>query len=271
MRIPAAAAAIAALSLLAPASPALAWGSEGHRAVAAVAVQMLTGPARQQAERLLAADADGARTWDAAAVWADQWRAAHRETAPWHFARGDVSKPDLDLAAACRKSCVVKGVRQFAEQLADGSQPQQERIRALKFLVHLVGDLHQPLHVAGDGDGGGNDVQVSFLGRRNLNLHHVWDDEILERARKASGRAAASLVLDAVERERIAEWARGTPEDWARESFVLSRSVAYGALPKGPQPYALDERYQAAAWPVVREQLARAAVRLASLLNAALR
>jgi hypothetical protein len=171
-----------------------------------------------------------------------------------------------------------------------GPSTDEERRRtrdALAFLVHLVGDLHQPLHCADDGDGGGNDVAVTWRGAPaatfspSWTLHTLWDDALVDRAMAAAGRRTPAAYAGwLVERSSAPERAaalrapaddRDTPAAWAEESHALARSVAYAFARRGStdsrRPVTLDERYLAAATPVVERQLRLAGVRLARVLN----
>ena len=138
------------------------------------------------------------------------------------------------------------------------------------FVIHFAADLHQPMHVSDNGDQGGNQVDVSYFGRRTR-LHALWDSGILRRM------GGEDQLLAYLQREltpqKAAGLARGSVESWAQESKTAAREVAYGRLPQRPKGTVilLSEPYARFAEPVTREQLERAGARLASLLNEALR
>jgi hypothetical protein len=142
---------------------------------------------------------------------------------------------------------------------------------ALKFLLHFVGDLHQPLHASDDHDRGGNDKRVSVPGFRSGNLHHFWDVEFVEQLGR-DARSIAARLIGQISSAQVAEWSAGTPADWAPEAFAIARDDAYGRL---PQPlvrgtYHLNEEYITMATNDAALQLSKAGVRLASVLNHAL-
>jgi S1/P1 Nuclease len=143
---------------------------------------------------------------------------------------------------------------------------------ALEFLLHLIGDLHQPLHAADDRDRGGNDKQVRSAGERRGSLHHYWDNVFVRRLGQDPAAISQELIASMTPAER-AEAMRGTPSTWARESFAIAQTEVYGQL---PLPGAdgvrhLDERYVSEAVLTVRHQLQIAGLRLALILDEALR
>jgi len=142
------------------------------------------------------------------------------------------------------------------------------RREALEFVVHFVGDLHQPLHSADNNDQGGNKVQVIFFGQPG-NLHSVWDGGIIRREKQWGDQLASTLELRITPEQKKA-WAHGSVEDWALESHALAVKVVYGKLPPGALPNLSDD-YATAMLPVVEEQIEKAGIRLAHLLNEALR
>lgn len=281
------------LWLVAP--PAWAWGYEGHQVVALVAQHYLQPEVRRRVDAILATDDSTLVRHDIAseATWADKWRDAggdldangqHR-TAKWHYVNLELVRPSLTWACWGHKplprgvaasqgpwqSCVVDKINQFQAELAAPDTSPRERLLALKFLLHLVGDLHQPLHAADDHDYGGNDVRVSGLGRRSTTLHRAWDTTFVAQLNRSPQRLADQLVarISTVERQR---WQRGTPADWAWEAWDIARRDAYGPLParRRGAVVKLDAAYVRQAQSDVALQLSRAGVRLAWLLNRAL-
>lgn len=167
-------------------------------------------------------------------------------------------------------------ISHFESVLADKTRPKEERREALLFLVHLIGDLHQPLHcVDRNGDKGGNGRLVFFLGRQKaVKLHEVWDGLMVRRyVGPAGGKVGA--YSDAIDKQtteaQSAEWAKESVVDWANESFRLAVEVAYPGVPADGPPPKLNQDYVDRAKPAVELQLRRAGVRLAAVLNRALR
>jgi hypothetical protein len=247
---------------------ALAWGQEGHRVVALIAERHLTPVAQAEVTRLLAIE--GASGMAAVASWADDFRSTHRETAPWHFVDIPLAAAGYDRARDCPDNqCVVAKTNEFAAVLADRSARDRKRALALKFLIHLVADLHQPLHAADRHDRGGNEVQVLYRGYWT-NLHHLWDVELVLAVGGANATALAAQLDRGVSPADMARLSVGTPIAWANDTHAQAVSIAYGALPENPEED-LGFAYTEAALPVVDAQLSKAGLRLAALLNAALR
>jgi hypothetical protein len=153
-------------------------------------------------------------------------------------------------------------------------QPKEKRAEALKWVVHLAGDIHQPLHCADrHGDKGGNKRLVFFLDKREaVNLHSVWDTWII---REMVGRQKIAAFAEALEKKITAkqrkEWAKGTPEEWANESHRVAVEKVYADVPENGPPPKLGPDYVREKAAVVAEQIGRAAIRLDSVLNAAFR
>jgi hypothetical protein len=257
--------AIAVLALSLIPARAFAWGSEGHRIIAEIAEQHLDPAAAQQVRDLLATENETSLA--AVANWADQIRRQRPETAPWHFVDIPISAPGYVAARDCAgDNCVVAKINQFTAELQDRSLPGRQRLEALKFVVHFVGDVHQPLHASDNGDRGGNEVRVKFLGRRT-NLHTVWDTGILAPAVNGDERSYALGLDRQITPAEAARWGAGTPQQWANESHAVAVNLIYGKLAHSGT---LPDGYETAALPVVDEQLERAGIRLATVLNRAL-
>ena len=284
-------------------SSAFAWGEAGHKIVAAIAAGELTQDQRKTASKLLSA----AKLPGLVQVgpWADQYRKKHLESGPWHFV--DIPKDaeaysesrdchyDKDNNHANEATCVVAKIKEYEANLADHSRTDEQRGQDLAFLIHFVGDVHQPLHAAYDyangkkaGDRGGNDVTVTFFGESQitfgtqtyqLNLHDVWDETAIGRMFSDQGvteggatATHATAVAESLAKEitpaQKKEWCSSDVVAWANESHKLAVDVAY-KLPAGDVP-ALDDNYYNAAAPVIRVQLERAGERLACAIKKAL-
>lgn len=286
---------MALLAVLVPRS-ACAWGDEGHRIVAQIAEHYLKPAVRARVQALLATDSSGLvedRSIASEATWADRYRDSDRNgarvryehTYRWHFIDLDLQRPDLGLACFGQPSppqglpasegpardCIVEKVEQFRQELASPATSPQERRLALQFLLHLVGDLHQPLHACTDHDHGGNQIHISVAGERARNLHAYWDVAAVSRLGD-DPQAVAQRLIARIRPEDLASWSRGRALDWALESHEIARRIAYGRLPdrRYRGRYRLSDSYQSVATAAAATQLSRAGVRLALLLNAAL-
>ena len=241
---------------LSVAAPAAAWGPVAHRVIARVATRHLSPVARHEVARLL----EGQSLADV--------RERRSETMRWHYVDIPVDAPDYQPARDCRPTprgdCIIAALERERAALGDHRATDRRRAEALRFVVHLVGDLHQPLHCADDGDHGGNDVEVTLLGRPDR-LHAVWDSGLLT----ASGlgeRAWVERVATRLAGANLRRLAGGTIVEWALETHRAARAHAYVI----PSSHRLDRRWVAANEPVVEWQLALASIRLARILNAAL-
>jgi hypothetical protein len=129
------------------------------------------------------------------------------------------------------KACIVDKIEQFAAELADPRTDPEERLVALKFVLHLVGDLHQPLHAADDHDAGGNRKRVVADGFQPGNLHHFWDVEFVERL-GTDPHQIAGVIGAGISDEQRRAWSAGTLSDWTMEAFEVARKDAYRLLPE---------------------------------------
>jgi hypothetical protein len=263
--------------------PAGAWGDQGHEVIGLIAEHYLTPTVHARVQALLATDDSGLTSRDIAheATWADKYRDSDRGgsrhryygTRNWHFV--DLELDGVDLNRACRDDCIIDKIEQFRAELRNARIDPAERLLALQFLLHFVGDLHQPLHAADDHDQGGNRKIVSVPGIGVETLHQAWDTEFVGRLGAGATDIASRLIARITDEERR-QWSRGTPVDWALESFSVAKRHAYGLLPppdgppEGAHRYELPESYVADAIGTTAEQLSKAGVRLASVLNQAL-
>lgn len=160
-------------------APAQAYGRDGHRIICDLAYRHLSDAARREIDRLVALDSDFAHFRDTCS-WADEVRGStHRHTASWHYINQTRDDPHIDPEDCAEDGCITEAIDLHAGIFADRSRSDAERLEALKFLAHWMGDVHQPLHVSIEGDRGGNDILVLWRGERHTNLHRVWDSEIL--------------------------------------------------------------------------------------------
>jgi nuclease S1 len=253
-----------ALALLLLPSSLHAWAREGHEIIAIIAEPRLQPEVRDAVVALL----EGT-TFIRAANWADK----DRETAPWHYVNIDIMDTEYDAARVCpQDQCVIGQIERFRRELANADGDVRKRQKALKYLIHLVGDLHQPLHAGDNQDRGGNDVQVEFIGEtinpyshQPWNLHAVWDSGILE-VRDPDAHHYAERLNAWLKSQPAGAFQDGSVVDWAMESHRIAKDHVYVL----PLDLKLGEDYYRANVPVVDQQLAKAGVRLAKLLNEAL-
>ena len=234
-------------------TPVLAWGAQGHTVVAAIAWQGLQPKARQEVARLLALEPG--QTLESIATWADEHRSA--ATGVWHyvnFPRGTCSyEPLRDCPdGKCVVAAIARQQAVFASHASDG-----ERLKALKYLVHLVADVHQPLHAGYADDRGGNQFQLwAFM--RGSNLHALWDSGLLRQMELDNTALVAVL-------QSIPLAAEGKNLNVAHMAQESCRVVALaGFYPQGELSEAYVQRFA----PVVQQRLALAGARLAAMLNA---
>lgn len=248
------------------ARPAMAWGARGHRVAARVATARLTPAAKKAIHDLLN---EGDTLVDVAG-WADGAE-AHRtrpRSGPWHYVNVPITAAKYDDRYCGARGCVVSQIKHFRAILADPRATRAERKRALRFFVHFVNDVHQPLHVGENHDRGGNSTQVRFLGRGS-NLHRVWDSGVIEHRHWSDGRWVKH-VEEQITATNLRAWSSGTVEDWATESLQAAKR-AYDPTGRGrplAKGAALGQDYESFALPIITQRLAQAGIRLANELNA---
>ena len=263
---------------------AFAWWEYGHQTVAAIAYLNVNPHTRAEIDRLLRqarlldTPTCPARTIEQASVWPDCIKTLGDRfsyASPWHYADIDICRP-FDPTPACRDgNCVIAQIERNLRLLADRRVPVRERLFALAFVVHLVGDLHQPLHVGERGDQGGNRVAASYgaIGGRT-NLHAIWDGYLADRGISEPPGGPRGILSEVSDADRAAI-RQGTVTDWARESWQVAHDYAYATVypnPCGPPPTTrpvITEAIARQLIPVVRRQIARGGLRLARLLDEA--
>ncbi len=276
-------------------APAFAWGDDGHKIVGLIAEHFLDPAVLTQVNTILAGDSTGLVSpidIPDEATWADKYRDSDRSTTKvrydqthnWHFVDIELSNPDLNAACfqhpgvptgspasvAAANDCVVDKIDEFSAELANPSTSADERRLALQLLLHFVGDLHQPLHSSDDHDQGGNSKKVHGKGT-SANLHSSWDTPFVT-ALGGNDSAIADALIAQITNAQQTQWRQGTTANWAQESFQLAKTDAYGKLPtpNSDGSYTLDSSYVDNAHQIVKQQLSKAGVRLAFLLNRAL-
>jgi hypothetical protein len=291
---------------------ARAFGDEGHEVVALVARTQLTERAATEADRLLKLDSsafkmrDGGMTsdsWERQATWADYYRESQRtpgalpeqiHSYAWHFVDIEISGGSLENACfnfpkavpgtpasqGPDPDCIVNKIEEFTAELASPAAPDTEKALALKFLMHFVGDIHQPLHAADNLDHGGN-KQTASVGTVKTALHSHWDTTFVAQIGAAAGQSQTDpqAIVAALRKPtptEVSQWSGpANPRAWALESYALAQSYVYGPLPTpttsgSSTVYVLSTAYAKNATAVTANQLLKAGYRLAAILNAAL-
>jgi hypothetical protein len=256
---------VALAVVFAVASVAEGWGTKGHGITGIIADKLLSEDARKGVEELL-----GRTRLQWVSTWADVIRDENPDTAPWHYVNIAPGAEGYDAARDCKEgACVVAKIEEFKLRIVDKSLDKSARVHALKWLVHLVGDIHQPLHCANAADYGGNAIHVTLDGER-YNLHELWDTTFIERQHLEEGTYARAL-MDEIRPEDVKAWQGGDAAAWANESWKLCNIWAY--RDERDQPIAdgakLTRTYLTTRIPVIDAQLKKAGVRLAGLLNEA--
>jgi hypothetical protein len=284
------------------AAPAWSWGFTGHRIIALIAEQRLSPPVREKVRRLLM---DGKYSLADISVCADRLRDTDRErpedemcrlvagavpstNGTLHYIQIPVPTQAKTLQAFCPQGdCVTAKITSFAQMLRT-SKDQAEQRQALLFLVHLIADVHQPLHTVDRGcDKGGNSERVNFFveGKKHadVNLHHVWDTDELELLMRdynvTDEHAITEALIASISPTQAESWVGATAEQMAWESYRIAIAMVYPAVPyhdfcggdeSAPVETDLSQSYEEDGSKVVQKQLMKAGVRLAAILEAAL-
>jgi hypothetical protein len=236
------------------------WYDTGHRLVARIAELRMTPRARAAVRDLL-----GGQDLATASVWADEIKGRRRDTEPLHYVNIPLEANAYVPVSHCPGGrCLIAAIETNRRILSDSTAPLPRRAEALRFLVHFVADLHQPLHVSDNDDRGGNLRRVRFFGTAR-NLHEVWDGELIFRSGLSESRYLEHLRrrMDSLDLAALQE---GTLGDWAMEGHRVAAEHVY-RLPSGGR---LGERYLRESLPLVDRALISAGVRLAAILNDAL-
>jgi hypothetical protein len=297
-------------------SRSLAWGCKGHYVTALIAARHLNPQVRDMVAQILDAgpiDPQLSRYCKGAwadpftdsSTWADDERSIDSSTAGWHFIdipRGVFAR-DISQYCPASAGCVTKAIADQLALLRDPHTPGRAKADALRYVIHFIGDIHQPLHTTSNNDRGGNCVPIDFFGHAPTetnaqkesfqpNLHSIWDTDLIDRF--SGDRTPQQLAndLDSQFRQQIPAWQSASldPDSWAWEGHEVAERSVYGFLPnkiviEKPRQISscadddhiamrmlnlnekLADDYQKAVTPVVQEQLVKAGVRLAAVLN----
>jgi mono/diheme cytochrome c family protein len=274
---------------------AFAWNDEGHQIVALIADHYLSAATKQAVQSMLTADPDTLTAHDiaSAATWADKYEKSDKDTTReryarthgWHFADIDAMRPNIP--AACfghpplpqgtpasqgpARACIIDKILQFSKELSDPKTDAAERLIALKFLLNLVGDIHQPLRVADENNAHGTAIHVSAANITPGDLFSYWDDAFVTTL-GVEPKAIAERLISRISDEDMLLWSSGAPQLWALEAHQIGVDQAYGSV-GAPGPggtSVISDKDAARAVDTIARQLSRAGIRLAFVLNQAL-
>jgi hypothetical protein len=259
---------LAAVLLVGAARDAWAWGDQGHKVICEIAMRLVQPNTRAEIQKLISND-DQFDSFSDACTWPDH----PRQRASQHFLNLPRDSAGLSSETCPGVSaCVVTAIKKDFEVLSSNSASQAQKLASLKFLGHWVGDIHQPLHVSFEDDRGGNNVLVT--GECGSNLHSAWDTCLVLKAVGEDAGEAATELLKSITPAKIESWTHSNPMDWANESFAIAEQaqtkycIRQGASCDHPSgKVKIDAAYVAANTPIVKEQLHKAGVRLAHLLD----
>lgn len=234
---------------------AFAWGQTGHRVTAQIAEDHLNRKASRMVKKLLG-DVDMAE----ASTYADEQRSNPIEfwkktASPWHYV--NVHKGKI-YESAPPEGDAVTALEMFSKQIKSKESSIEEKQLALKFIIHIIGDLHQPFHSGTDLDRGGNDVKVTFFGEES-NIHRVWDEHLIDNQR-LSYTEWTQWLNRKIKRQDVKDWNQTDPRVWIAESYKLRLGLY-------PKKSSIWFDYQYMAMPIIKQRLQMGGVRLAAYLN----
>lgn len=232
------------------------WGQTGHRVTAEVASENLTKKAKKEIDKLL-----NGMSLAVASTYADEIKSdsRYREYGPWHYVNVPFDKTYQE-GEKNPKGDIIFGVDKCISALKNSSTSEEDKIFYLKMLVHLIGDLHQPLHLGLEDDKGGNDFQIQWF-NEGTNLHRVWDSQMIESYAMTYTELTSNLPK--LTKEEIKSIQKGTVLDWTEEIRVLTKEV-YASAESGDK---LGYRYMYDHFNSLKLQLQKGGIRLAKVLN----
>ena len=252
------------VALAALPQPALAWGKTGHRVIGTIAERMVGARAKAGVRAIL-----GVESIAEASTWPDFERSnpqafLQKEAGPYHYVTVPVGKTYAEVKAPPEGDAVT-ALEKFAATVRDGHAPLADRQLALRFIIHIVGDLHMPLHAGNGTDKGGNDVKVLF-NREATNLHAVWDSGLIDQEQLSYSELANWLDARITPADRKA-WRTPDPRVWIGESAALRDRIYPAPADKPGEPIKLGFDY-VYTWTASRDlRLEQGGVRLATYLD----
>lgn len=239
--------------------PAAAWGNVAHRAIVNLSEQQLTPETANEIRRLLGIE--GATRMSDVVMWADQIRRLELPGTPDHDVGIPLEADGYDAARDCQTQCIVGAIPFYLAILADRSKPDKERLEALKYVAHLVGDIHQPLHASQDGGG-----QLVIWETKIVYLHILWDVTIVVGSYPNPDALAVAVGHKVKPMPRC-----DSPAQWANESHYIAKTFAFTKLDlTHPSPIPIPGDYATQALGMIEDRVALGVARLACVLNTAL-
>lgn len=238
----------------------ISWGTIGHRAVAKIAENHLTPKTQIAIKELL-----GKETLPDVSTWADEIRSnpANNYTGAWHYVNVDAGLTFEQFANAVKnmpEANVYKMTMRCLLDLENPAKSKKDKATALKFLIHFIGDLHQPMHVSHSADKGGNAISITF-NNNDTNLHSLWDSGIIEKQDLTYPKMAAAY--DTATPEQIAKWQSDSIMVWLWESYQIAE-ILYKEVADNPK---LDQEYYEEHLPTLQNRIEKGGIRLAGVLN----
>lgn len=238
----------------------ISWGVIGHRTIAKIAENHLTPKAKATVKDLLATE-----EMPLTSTFSDEIRYndAYKYTTPWHYInlpKGLGYKEFVAAVKADTSANVYNVLLKMEKEVKNPSNTKEQKTFALKMIIHLVGDLHQPMHVSREEDQGGNKIKLKFQGK-DTNLHSLWDSGLIEYNGKTFTEMATAL--DNVNDVKIKKWQADDVTKWLFESYQIANQL-YAEVEKNPE---LDYTYYPKHSEIYKERIQKAGIRLAGLLN----
>jgi hypothetical protein len=236
------------------------WGAIGHRAIASIAEKHLNANVKAVVSSYL----NGENITEAA-TWADEIRddQQYKSTGPWHFLNlplGLTRAQFSEYVTKQDKDNTYTAILKAEANLRDNTLSATQKAEALKFLIHFIGDAHQPMHVSREEDKGGNTIQLRYEGK-GTNLHSLWDSKLIDH--EGLNNAEMTTQYDLATPEQIKKWQSDSPMQWMWESYQIS-STLYKGVKAGQT---IDDVYYKKAIPIIRQRISQAGIRLAGELN----
>lgn len=239
-----------------------AFGADGHRIIVHIAENHLTPKTAAVLGKI-----SGGKALPELALWPDQIRGAQKwsHSKPWHYINIKDQERFADLRRS-RKGDVLSALNESYGQLKESGTGKQQRREALGFFLHLVGDIHQPLHVGRYSDLGGNRISIKWLGKnKRRNLHWVWDTGLIKDEKLDVDQYSALINVSTAQQRR--NWQSDNFLDWAKESKILRAQVYEFGQPAQKGPVTIDQHYIGRTKPLLKKRLLMAGIRLAGCLN----